>query len=182
MSETFGQRLVRWRRTAGLTQREVARRVGLTATYIGQLEREADPAGAEEKQRPIIEVVDAIAAALDVPLAEVRRAAGYDPPEDSSASCEAVRNTFGEGDFAVLHHLYERLTPERRRQFRPILEMVGRELELMLREQADQQPEGKHAERRRRLNSGRYLPRSPGRLEVSPDQPPNQRDRRRLTE
>jgi transcriptional regulator with XRE-family HTH domain len=182
MSETFGQRLVRWREAAGLTQGEVARRVGVTPTYIAHLEREAGPAGVGQEMRPMIEVVDAIAEALDVPLAEVRCAAGYDPPADSSASCEVVRNTFGESDFAALHHMYERLTPEQRRQLQPILEMVSRELESMLREQGDQHPEGKRADRKRRLNSGRRFPRGPGRPEVSPDQPPNQCDRRRLTE
>src|SRR5918992_5599984 len=119
MSETFGQRLVRWREAAGLTQGEVARRVGVTPTYIAHLEREAGVAAGGQKMRPMIEVVDAIAEALDVPLAEVRCAAGYDPPEESSASCEVVRNTFGESDFAALHHMYERLTPEHRRQLQP---------------------------------------------------------------
>lgn len=182
MSETFGRRLARWREAAGLTQGEVARRIGVTPIYIAHLEREAGAAAGSQKMRPMIEVVDAIARALDVPLAEVRCAAGYDPPAESSASYEVVRNTFGESDFAALHHMYERLTPEHRRQLQPVLEMVSRELESLLREQADQHPEDKRADRRRRLGSGRRLPHSPGRPEVSPDQSPNQRDRRRLTE
>ena len=181
MSDTFGRRLARWREAAGLAQGEVARRVGVTPIYIADLEREAGPAGVGHEARPVIEVVDGIAEALGVPLAEVRCAAGYDPPEDSSASCEVVRNTFGESDFAALHQMYERLTPERRVQLQPILEMVSRELESLLNEQADQHPGGKRSDRRRRLNSGR-LPRGPVRPEVRPDPHPSQRDRRRLAD
>ncbi|MCA1612672.1 MAG: helix-turn-helix domain-containing protein [Acidobacteria bacterium] len=181
MSETFGRRLARWREAAGLTQGEVARRVGVTPTYIGHLEREADQTGGGTKLRPMIEVVDAIAAALDVPLAEVRCAAGYDPPEDSHASCELMRSTFGEGDFAALHRMYERLTPERRMRFQPLLEMVSRELEIMLSEQGDQHPDVQHGERGGRLDSGRHIPRRPSRPRAGFAEPTLQHDRRRKT-
>jgi transcriptional regulator with XRE-family HTH domain len=181
MSKTFGQQLAGWRKTAGLTQGEVARRVGVTPTYISHLEREAGPAGSGEKLRPMIEVVDAIAAALDLPPAEVRCAAGYDPPEDTSTSCEVVGNTFGEGDFATLHLMYERLTPERRTQFRPIIEMVGRELEMMLKEQEGHDHDGKRVERGALPDSARHHPRRPGRPRAGAVEPPLQHDRRRQT-
>ena len=181
MSETFGRRLARWRKTAGLTQGELARRVGVTPTYISHLEREVGPAGSGQKLRPMIEVVDAIAAALDVPLAEVRCAAGYDPPEETSASCEVVTNTFGEGDFAALHLMYERLTPERRTQFRPIIEMVSRELEMMLKEQEEQNHGGKRADRRALPDPARHHPRRSGRPRAGGAEPPLQLDRRRQT-
>lgn len=157
MSDTFGQRLARWREAAGLNQEELARRVGVTATYIGYLEREVDPTGIGERMRPMIAVVDAIAEALGVPLAEVRCAAGYKPPRDSPVSCEVVTNTFGEADFATLQHLYEQLTSEQRRSFQPILEMVRRELELMSKKR-ESNGEGNLPGRRRRPNSGRRLP------------------------
>ena len=181
MSETFGRRLARWRKTAGLTQGELARRVGVTPTYISNLEREAGPAGAGEKLRPMIEVVDAIAAALDLPPAEVRCAAGYDPPADTSATCEVVTNTFGEGDFAALHLMYERLTPERRTQFRPIIEMVGRELEMMLKEQEEHDRDGKQMDRRALHDSTRPLPRRSVRPRAVAAESPLQHDRRRQT-
>ena len=130
----------------------------MTTTYISHLEREVDPTGIGEKLRPMIEVVDAIAKALSVPLAEVRCAAGYDPPEDSSSSCEVVRRTFGESDFAALHRMYERLTPEQRQRFQWALEMMSRELESMLKEQGEQVREGTPAERRRRVTSSRRPP------------------------
>ena len=181
MSETFGRRLARWREAAGLTQGELAGRVGVTPTYICHLEREVEPAGVGEWQRPLVEVVDAIAAALDVPLAEVRCAAGYDPPEETSASCEVVRNTFGGSDFAELHQMYERLTPERRTQFRPIIEMVGRELEMMLKEQEGHDHDGKRVERGALPDSARHHPRRPGRPRAGAAEPPLQHDRRRQT-
>lgn len=135
MSDTFGQRLARWREAAGLSQEELARRVGVTGTYISYLEMETDPTGNGDGAPPAVEVVDAIAEALDVPLAEVRCAAGHKPPEGESISCETVRSSFSESDFAALHRMYEELTPDNRRKFYPILEMVGRELELMLKRQ-----------------------------------------------
>lgn len=135
MGEKFGQYLKRRREAAGLTQAELAGRVGVTPTYIGYLERGSDPTGIGEELRPMIGVVDAVAAALDAPVAEVRCAAGYDPPEDAAASCEAVGSTFDESDFAALHRMHEKLAPARRQMFRPVLNMVRRELELLLREQ-----------------------------------------------
>ena len=182
MSETFGQRLARWREAAGLNQEELARRVGVTVTYIGYLEREVDPTGISERIRPMIEVVDGVAEALGVPLAEVRCAAGHPPPDDSPVSCEIVRNTFGESDFAGLHHMYEQLTPEQRRTFQPILEMVRRELELMLQKR-ERNLEGNQPGRRgRRPNLGRPLPRRAGPSEANSGKSLDQRDRRHLSE
>jgi len=135
MSETFGQYLTRRREAAGLTQAESAGRAGLTPTYIGFLERGSGPTGVGVGMRPRLEALGAIAEALGVPLAEVRGVAGYDPPADSAASCEFAGDTFGESDFAALHRMHERLGPEGRRSFRPVLEMVRRELESLLKAQ-----------------------------------------------
>ena len=135
MSETFGQRVARWREAVGLTQDELGRRAGVTGTYISYLELDADPTGIGDSVRPVVEVVDAIAEALDVPLAEARRAAGLKPPEDAPAAREIVRGAFGEADFTALQRMYEGLTPDNQRKFYPILEMVSRELELMLKSQ-----------------------------------------------
>jgi transcriptional regulator with XRE-family HTH domain len=154
MSETFGQYLKRRREAAGLTQAELAGRVGVTPTYIGYLERGSDTAGIGQQMRPMIEVVDAIAEALAAPAAEVRCAAGYDPPANSGGSCEVVCDTLDEGDFAALHRMHEKLEPERRRAFRPVLRMVRRELESLLKEQGAE-PEVRPSVRRRGLNTSR---------------------------
>ena len=135
MGETFGQYLARRREAAGLSQAELAGRVGVTPTYIGYLERGDDPTGIGDAMRPVVEVVDAIAEALDTPVAEARCAAGYEPPEDSPCTCAAVESTFGESDFATLHRMYEKLSPERRQVFRPILGMLWREIESALERQ-----------------------------------------------
>ena len=162
MSETFGQYLTRRREAARLTQAELAGRVGVTPTYIGYLERGSDPAGIGEEMRPRLEVVDAVAEALGVPVAEVRCVAGYDPPDDSPASCEAVASAFDESDFATLHRMHEKLNPERRRAFHIVMQMVRRELELMLKEQGAE-PEGRPVARRRGLNTSRANRRAPAR-------------------
>jgi transcriptional regulator with XRE-family HTH domain len=162
MSETFSQYLKRRREAAGLTQAELAGRVGVTTAYIGSLERGSDPTGVGEGLRPVIEVVEAVAAALDVPAAEVRCAAGYDPPAGSRVSCEVAGDTFDEGDFAALHRMHEKLEPERRRAFLPVLRMVRRELELMLKEQGAE-PEGRPLARRRGLDTSRAKRPAPAR-------------------
>ncbi len=162
MSETFGDKLTRWRESVGLTQAELGGRVGVTSIYIGYLERGSDPTGIGEEIRPMIEVVDAIAEALDVPVAEVRLAAGYEPPEDSQMSGEAVGDTFDESDFAALHRLHEKLDPAIRKRFRPVLEMVRRELELLLGEQVVER-ESRPVARRRSLNTSRAARTAPTR-------------------
>lgn len=154
MSETFGQYLTRRREAAGLAQAELAGRIGVTPVYVGYLERESGPTGVGEGLRPMLEVVAAIAEALGVPLAEVRCAAGYGPPEDSDVSCEAVGGTFDGSDFAALHRMHERLDPEGRRSFRPVLEMVRRELESLLKARGGE-CEDMPAARRRGLSTSR---------------------------
>lgn len=149
MTETFGQYLTRLREAAGLTQAELAGRVGLTSSYIGYLERGSGPTGAGVGMRPRLEVLSAIAEALDVPLSEVRCAAGYEPPVDSTESCEVARDTFGKSEFAALHRMHERLAPEGRRLFHPVLEMVRRELETLLKAQGHENDVAPAARRRR---------------------------------
>lgn len=131
MAESFGQYLSRKREAFGLTQTELAGRVGVTPTYISYLERGVDPTGIGQSIRPMIEVVDAIADALETPLAEVRCAAGYDPPEGVEAACEeiAVESSFDKSDFAMLHQKYEQLTPDQRRRISPVIEMLRHELD-----------------------------------------------------
>lgn len=135
MSEKFGQYLRRRREAARLTQSELAGRVGVTPTYMEFLERGNDSMGAGQQLRPMLDVVNAIAGALGVPVTEVRRAAGYDPPEDFAFTPEIVERAFDRSDFAALHRMHEELDTRRRRIFRPVLDMVRRELELLMNEQ-----------------------------------------------
>jgi len=160
MSEKFGEYLARRREAAGLTQAELAGRVGVTPTYIGYLERGSDPTGIGEELGPMIEVVKAIAGALGLPVAEVRCAAGYDPPDDSNVSCEVFGDAFDESDFAALHRIHEKLDSERRRGLRPVLRMIRRELESLLKDQGVE-PCGSPPVRRRGLNASRHIRRAP---------------------
>lgn len=65
----------------GLSQTELARRVGVSTTYIGNLMRDISPSSKSGKARPKIEVVDRIATQLQVSITEARLAAGYAPPQ-----------------------------------------------------------------------------------------------------
>ena len=130
MSQRFGQYVARKRKAAGLTQAELAGRVSVTTTYIRHLERGVDPFGRSESLRPAVELVDAIAKAVDAPLAETRSRAGYATPTESNGE-ELNESGFDKSDFAALYRKYERLKPKQKRAFTPILEMIDRELERL---------------------------------------------------
>lgn len=74
---TFGEWLTRKRREVRLSQKELANRVGISATYISALERDEPNSSEGSARRPRVEKVDKIAEALGVDPAEARIAAGY---------------------------------------------------------------------------------------------------------
>lgn len=80
MTDTFGQKLKRWRETANISQAELARRIDASATWVSNLERDFSPTAKGGKPQPSVETCDKIAHALGVRVAEVRIAAGYAPP------------------------------------------------------------------------------------------------------
>lgn len=76
---SFGKWLSDAREAADLTQPELAKRVGVSVSYISALERE-EPTGKYGKpRRASIEKVDRIAKALGIPADEARLKAGYAP-------------------------------------------------------------------------------------------------------
>jgi len=81
MQETFGEWLVRTRKKQGLTQLQLASRVGVTKQYISNLERDAPHGISGARPTPSAKVVKKIATGLDVPESEALRAAGYYPEE-----------------------------------------------------------------------------------------------------
>ena len=81
MQHDFGLWLIQKRRAAGLTQRELARRVSISKSYVSALERSERQPVTGQPVRPKLEKVDALAEALGVPIGEARLAAGYAPPE-----------------------------------------------------------------------------------------------------
>ena len=81
MQRDFGHWLIQKRRAAGLTQRELARKVSISKSYVSALERNERQPVTGQPVRPKMEKVDALAEALGVPLSEARLAAGYAPPD-----------------------------------------------------------------------------------------------------
>lgn len=81
MQHDFGLWLLQKRRAAGLTQRELARKVSISKSYVSALERCERQPVTGQPVRPKLAKVDALAEALGVPVGEARLAAGYAPPD-----------------------------------------------------------------------------------------------------
>jgi transcriptional regulator with XRE-family HTH domain len=79
MDESFGAKLTRWREAKNLNKGELARLLKLSPTYVGNLEKDTYPSSKDGKGRPSESVVAKISKVLNVPLDEVRLAAGYAP-------------------------------------------------------------------------------------------------------
>jgi transcriptional regulator with XRE-family HTH domain len=75
----FGE-MVRTRRMAlNLSQRDLAKRINRSATYINYVERGINPSAKDHSFKPSVEAVDAIAKVLRIDENEARLAAGYAP-------------------------------------------------------------------------------------------------------
>ena len=97
MQRDFGLWLIQKRRAAGLTQRELARRVSISKSYVSALERNEKQPLTGQPVRPKLAKVDALAEALGVPVSEARLAAGYAPPDaDIDAIDERLLSHFRE--------------------------------------------------------------------------------------
>lgn len=81
MVEIFGEWLLRTRKKQGLTQAQLADRIGVSKQYISTLERDAPHGVTEARPTPSAKVVKKIATGLDAPESEALRAAGYYPEE-----------------------------------------------------------------------------------------------------
>ncbi len=78
--ETFGDWLKRHRKERGLSQSDLWRASGISKQYISALEKDARQPRSGKLMRPSEAKVDKFAVALNVPVAEARRAAGYTTP------------------------------------------------------------------------------------------------------
>lgn len=86
-TETFGQMMSRALKKAGWSQAELARRLNVSPTYVGNVLADKSPGSKSGKRRQIsIEDADRFAKALGVPLREARLAAGLAPPDDDQDS------------------------------------------------------------------------------------------------
>lgn len=98
---TFGSRLKEKRIEKGWSQYYLASRSGCTNSNISYLEN-------YPKQKPKLETVEALANALDWPLNEARRLAGYPESDDNLSPLEV------EDDFRLALHGYKQLSPDAR--------------------------------------------------------------------
>ncbi len=115
---TFGEWLRKELNVSGMSNAELARRAGVSATYVGNLVRDYSPnMRSARNPRPSEEVTADIAKALDVPLNVARKAAGYSTMDEPDE----------EGLFAGLSNL----SPERqhlaKRQIRAIISSLATE-------------------------------------------------------
>lgn len=133
--EAFGEFLTRHREKLGLTQVEVARRVGLSHSYIMNLEQGKDLTGKSKKLKPPVEVVDQIAKALNLPVNKVRRIAGHETAGKDKNSANEIQDDaeagFERSMFFSLYEEYQKLSPKQQSEFNHILEMVSRELRFI---------------------------------------------------
>lgn len=112
---TFGEWLRDNLNNLGISNAELARRVEVSPTYIGNLVRDYSPNMTSKRlPRPSEEVVEKIAKACKVPVNEARLAAGYAP--------------IGEETELGLFSGLEKLTPERqkiaKKQIRAIIDSL----------------------------------------------------------
>lgn len=81
--QTFGQWLRNKRKDASLTQGQLARKSGISTSYVSTLERGQRHTVTNADPLPKPDIVEAIAKALTVPVDEARLAAGYAASEDN---------------------------------------------------------------------------------------------------
>jgi transcriptional regulator with XRE-family HTH domain len=113
---TFGSLLREKRIAKGWSQYFLASRAGCTNSNISYLE-------SHQNQRPKIETVEALAGALDWPVNEARRLAGY-PESDLNVSQVEV-----EDEFRFALYGYKQLSPRGqdfvKRQIRMIIDFIS---------------------------------------------------------
>ena len=126
---SFADWLKAERKKAGLSQVELAKKAKTSKQYINNLENDTPHPITAALPRPSVEKVDAIAQALNASLADARRAAGYTAPESSVS-----RQQLEEDELTALYFRHNRLSPQRKAEFKRILAMVDRELDRLERE------------------------------------------------
>lgn len=78
--ENFSDWLRNQLKNQGISNAELARRVGVSPTHIGNLVRNHSPNKKSGEAGASVELIDKIAKALGAPIAEARLAAGFAPP------------------------------------------------------------------------------------------------------
>jgi transcriptional regulator with XRE-family HTH domain len=96
MPTKFGDLIRNARIAKGWSQRELARRIKKSPTYVHYVERGFNPSASDERFQASAEAVDTLAKVLDVDLDEARNLAGYAPsvPDDRHKLPEGVTVCF----------------------------------------------------------------------------------------
>jgi transcriptional regulator with XRE-family HTH domain len=79
--ENLSQLILEGLSKTDVNKSELARRVGVSPTYIGNLIRGVSPSAKGGVGRPKVTVVDRLARQLSIPISRMRLAAGYAPEE-----------------------------------------------------------------------------------------------------
>lgn len=117
--ETFGDWLRARRTELGLSQTELERRAKVSKQYISNLERNVRQPISGELIKPSVEVVDRLARALGVPIAEARLKAGYAPPETEEGPKDLLER------MRVLFHGWEELSEQDKAQMMAAIEVIA---------------------------------------------------------
>ena len=112
----FGRFVARHRQNAQLNQSQAARAAGLSRSQWTRIE--TGKTGTKHEN------IAAIANAINADLSETYHHAGFAPPTAIDG-----QNGFAQSDFYALFRKHERLPAVRRIRFRPVMEMVARELD-----------------------------------------------------
>ncbi len=88
----FGEWLYSKRRELRLTQGELARRAGISTSYVSTLERGQPHALTNASPQPAPDVVEAIAKVLGEDIDAVRVLAGYAPNNDNSTFIDITKD------------------------------------------------------------------------------------------
>ncbi len=86
MAENFGQWLIAKRKDAGFTQGQLAKKAGISTSYVSTLERQQPHSITDAIPQPAIDVVESLAKALGENIDEARLAAGYAPKSEVEAT------------------------------------------------------------------------------------------------
>jgi len=119
--KNFGEWLQYWREGKNLSQQSIADRAGVSKSYISNIERQQPHATSGATPSPKLDVVDAIARALERPIPEARHWAGYGITEDGSS--EKIQIVYPERiESNVTFHAPAIITTEVRPNERTLLE------------------------------------------------------------
>lgn len=127
------------RTAAGMTQSALAKRVGVSVSYISALERDEPNAVDGSPRRPRVEKVEKIAKALNADMDEARLAAGFAPlhprngkPETLAELLDRLTELGVDNVHFADHDALRDATPE---ELQDVLDAVQLAIEVTLRRQ-----------------------------------------------